>query len=128
LFARKIVRLIDQRAKSDFEAEAHVVSKLCQPGAHDNIVGVMQHGFLNNNLYGFFDMELCQLNLDAYIRSERDPSLLQQMQHLTINKETKLVKAMSIMIQIADGVSYFHRNGQVHRDLKPSNGNASAKC
>lgn len=67
-------------------------------------------------------MELCQLNLDAYIRSERDPSLLQQMQYLTITKETKLVKAMSIMMQIADGVAYIHRKQEVHRDLKPPNG------
>jgi serine/threonine protein kinase len=122
VFARKIVHLTNDVSKANFESETRAVGILCKPGAHENIVAVLRHGYLNNQASGFFDMELCQLNLHDYIQSEWEPSLLQKMQHLTITKETKLEKAMTIMMQISEGVVYIHRNGEVHRDLKPSNG------
>jgi hypothetical protein len=51
---------------ADVENEVWAVTKLCTPGAHQNIVAVLQHGKLRNSPYYFFNMELCDFNLEAY--------------------------------------------------------------
>ena len=56
-------------------------------------------------------MELCQLNLHDYIQSEWNPTLLEQLHDLTIEKGTKITRALMIMTQIASGVSYIHAHG-----------------
>jgi serine/threonine protein kinase len=73
-------------------------------------------------------MELCQLNLQTYIKKEWTASILEEMQHLTVaHPKTRLRNSMFIMLQVANGVSHIHRMKEVHRDLKPSNGKIDMK-
>jgi serine/threonine protein kinase len=102
---------------------------LCQSPGHENIVSVLRHGYLQNESYFFFDMELCQLNLDTYIKRDWTPTILQKMQYLTISMppRTRIRHVMLIMTQIVNGVSYIHAHKEIHRDLKPSNSTSYPK-
>ena len=42
--------------------------KLCSQGSHKNIVALLAHGDLPGMQFYFLDMELCDLDLQAYIR------------------------------------------------------------
>lgn len=103
--------------------ELRVVTKLCRPPTHENIVSVLQHGYLQNESYVFFDMELCQSTLETYIRRDWNTTIYEKMQHLTIRgpPKSRMRDVMHIMMQIAEGTSYIHRHKEIHRDLKPSN-------
>src|SRR5437667_8853311 len=83
-FARKIVRLDRNSDIIAVENEARTVTKLCKPLGHANIISVLRHGYLQNKTYFFFDMELCQLNLDSYIKCKWTRDILEHAQHLTI--------------------------------------------
>ena len=48
--------------------EIRVIDKLSANDEHENIVTVLNHGWLNDNRY-FFDMKLCIFNLEDYILS-----------------------------------------------------------
>ena len=71
---------------TEFENEGRAVTKLCKPPTHENILSVLQHGYLQNKSHCFFDMELRQLNLHDYIQSEWNPTLTEQLKDLTIEK------------------------------------------
>lgn len=55
--------------EKDIENERRAIEKLCDT-PHDNIIKIFQHGrFHNQSPLYFFDMELCEINLDEYIRA-----------------------------------------------------------
>jgi serine/threonine protein kinase len=81
---------------------------------HENIAMVTRHGWLSSSFY-FFDMELCQLNLEDYIRKLGKESGLPNVQ----GGEGDI---FDIMIQITSGMEFIHGHSEVHRDLKPRNG------
>lgn len=103
--------------------ETRVIAKLCHDGAHDNIVSVLRYGSLPEGDV-FYDMELCEINLKTYITRKWDPQVQIELQHLSalVEPREKVNMAMYIILDIAEGVSYIHRHGEVHRDLKPENG------
>ena len=122
-FARKIIDMSEADPKT-VENEARAIIKLCQPSAHENIVSVLRQGYLQDDKYFFYDMELCQMNLNDYIsRAWKDP-VPKEIQDLTspMGPREKVRMAMYIMLDIAEGVSYIHSHSEVHRDLKPGNG------
>ena len=45
------------------------IEKLCKLGIHENIVSVLQHGKLSNSAFYFFDMKLCDFNLETYAQT-----------------------------------------------------------
>lgn len=64
------------------------------------------------------------MNLNTYIwRTWKEPGP-QDIPHLTrpLDPREKMEKAIYIMMDIAEGVSYIHGHKEVHRDLKPENG------
>ena len=127
-FARKLVRPFGIFTDADIENEARSVTKLCT-GKHANILTVLKHGRLPNSPYYFFDMPLCETNLEQYIlgnfvpkdelNSQEWSSTQMRDRHL---KTLKVTAAWRITQQIASGLDFLHNEGAVHRDLKPRNG------
>ena len=110
----------------DIRNEERAVLKLCGAGVHPNIVTVLRLGLLRNSPYYFFDMELCDYNLEMYIQALWKPtnlemSSLDSSNKPTVDPEPRMRFVWSIMSQIASGVGFIHNNGEIHRDLKPRN-------
>jgi serine/threonine protein kinase len=82
------------------------IKTICGPGAHVNIVQVLDHGRLSNAPFYFIDMEFFDFNLHDYIQ-------------LNLASTRKIWVVMS---QVAAGVEYIHKMGHVHKDIKPKNG------
>ena len=110
----------------DVQNEVRAVLKLCAPGTHENIVVVLRHGTLFNSPYYFFDMQLCDFNLESY--SQRlwkhihDESTGMTSRGNISYYNTRLLDVWIIMRQIANGVAFIHGLDEIHRDLKPRNG------
>jgi len=108
--------------------EVRAVLSICDED-HANIVKVLRHGILRNTDWPvyFFDMELCDYNLDTYIQKLWIPSDLEQLLYHScdesiVDAKPRLRYVWVIMTQIASGVSFLHSKCMVHRDLKPRNG------
>ena len=110
--------------ENEIKNEVRVIDKLSANGGHDNIVTVLNHGWLNDNRY-FFDMELCIFNLEDYILScpkeilgspiYFDPS--------SMDDDLGCLSLWGIIKQISSGINYIHSHHEIHRDLKPRNSN-----
>lgn len=96
--------------------EVRVIDKLCK-NKHENIVMVMRHGWLNSSFY-FFDMELCNMNLEEWIRSTGKKRGLTGVGGYDVD-------VFNIMKQITSGIGFIHSHMEVHRDLKPRNGSVA---
>lgn len=113
--------------EEDIKSEAQAVSFIHEKGGHDNIIGILQHGWLKGLFHVYFiDMELCQFTLAEYIsyfKGTKSPSM-------DIDFSTRspvLVKAGCILYErirnmwtigkhVAEGLSFVHSSGHVHRD------------
>jgi serine/threonine protein kinase len=101
-------------SEEDIENEVRAVKRLCMENSHKNVITVMKHGWLLSSddsissLY-YIDMELCDENLDRYMkRAHNGPGLGQ-------------LEIWDIVLQITSGVAFIHGLDEVHRDLKPKN-------
>jgi len=113
--------------------EIKAITKVCTTG-HENIVQVLDHGWLVNSPYYFIDMPLCCINLEQYLNGDFTDEV-----RLTLELDPKdsptddINKSVSILGQIVYGLAFVHGRKLVHRDLKPRNGslfppNCSLTC
>lgn len=74
--------------------------------SHTNIVKVIDYGlhYENDKMFIFYVMPLYKASLRKYISEGISPQ-----------------DAISIFIQIADGLEYAHKKNIIHRDIKPEN-------
>lgn len=111
-------------AKEDIENEIRAVLKVCE--GHENIIRFLDHGTLRLSPNYFFDMELCEHNLDTYIKLLWTPSHLEKLlwacSEPIVDPKVRLRYTWVIMGQIANGVNFLHSKSEIHRDLKPRNG------
>ena len=75
------MRPFDSIITQGMENEMRAISKLCNPGANSNIVSVLKWGRLRASPYFFFDMELCDFNLETYISRLWVLALTQMVPH-----------------------------------------------
>jgi len=138
-FARKLLRPFGQTTKEDIENEVKAVTKICATAGHENIIRILRHSPLPSTDYYYIDMELCDLNLAAYINPSYDRKLLVPTEELQNAKRPVVVtarhpvsyagyrvsveNAYTIMSHIVSGLKFLHSHRLAHRDLKPQNGN-----
>lgn len=126
MFARKLLRPFGSISTSDIKKEIRTVAKLCRPGLHPNIVPVLSLGKLRDSSCYYIDMELCALNLDAYIQRKWTTRVLEGLPQFvkvdTLPIEHQLEQIRLILSDITNGVAFLHSRKAVHRDLKPANG------
>jgi serine/threonine protein kinase len=108
------------------QKEVKAIKRLCGPGAHANIVQVLDHGQLSKSPYYFIDMEFCDLNLHDYIHRETSPEPSESTPYFIRGAvSSSSLQIWVVMSQIAAGAEYIHQKGHVHRDIKPANGTDS---
>jgi serine/threonine protein kinase len=112
----------------DMKSERRAINKLCLHNRHINIVFVLRHGWLGDSGNYFFDMELCDYNLETYIKlklwkpTHFEKRLLDSNGDPPIDVVPRMKYIWIIMKDIASGVHYIHQEKEIHRDLKPKNG------
>jgi serine/threonine protein kinase len=97
--------------KQSFENEVRAISKLCKETGHPHIVSVFRQGEVKDSALYYIDMELCNGNLDLFMR-DRGPSS---------STPITIADLWNIMVQITNGLAHIHSQGEVHRDIKPRN-------
>jgi len=108
--------------------EIRVGEKLSAMGTHKNIVSILRHGVLPNIQAYYIDMELCDLDLEKYIRKTWKDRLTDNIsRYQASHSEAEVVRffgllyVREIMKDITRGLAFIHLEGEVHRDLKPAN-------
>ena len=116
-----MIRPFGGMTPNDLENEIRALDKL---STHDapNLVKILKFGRLVNSQYHHIDMELCDLNLDSYIKHEWGNVTRKGRYFGKQVSKKSLSHIWSIMKDITCGVAFMHNLGQVHRDLKPRNG------
>lgn len=117
----------------DIKNEARIVSSIQESGGHENIIKILNHGWLKGsvNVY-FIDMELADFTLADYIDSrnvnesstvdfDRIKSSMSALVPKNCSLPQRLLNTWTIGSHIARGLEFMHARNHVHRDLKPSN-------
>jgi serine/threonine protein kinase len=131
VFARKLIRPFGDITVGDIENEIRAAEKLCKPGAHKNIVAMIERGKFPLAGYYFLDMELCDLSLENYIQRKWTPLMEQKVSYFTVEipSRMKIAHIWDIMEDVTRGLSFIHNHKEIHRDLKPRNSMpSSCKC
>jgi len=102
--------------------EIRVVAKLCNPGAHKNVVSVFRHGNLLS-LTTLLTWNCATLNLENYIERKWTPIIEKTVPYFTGDQPSRMRTAQvwDIMKDVASGVAFIHLNKEIHRDLKSRN-------
>lgn len=112
--------------------EVRAIEKLFSNGAlHDNLVTVIAHGKLQGVPFYYIDMELCEGNLEEYIRGNQRQKFEQYNNPRLLNLsncDCPVGSIWDVVEQIASGIQFIHSCGEVHRDLKPRNGTTTVRC
>jgi serine/threonine protein kinase len=106
--------------EQDINNEMRAVVSLCMShNPHKNIITVFQCGCLTPPWY-YIDMELCEYNLEVWIRRRMDENGKNPSTSST--EQSRMAQIWGIMLDIIRGVMYIHQQNQIHRGLKPRNG------
>jgi serine/threonine protein kinase len=79
---------------------------------------VYRQGEVTDSAYYYIDMELCDENLDQFMRAHRPSS----------SSPIQLPLVWNIMVQITSGLAFIRELGEIHRDIKPRNSMRTYFC
>jgi len=124
-FARKLIPPFggsQNDVNSVIANEVRVIDKLCKGDGHSNTIKVLTHDWLNGkDQYYFFDMELCEMNLEGYMHEHASKLGLKYLDPI-VDDELSSLSLWGIIRQITSGLDFIHNHRELHRDLKPRNG------
>ena len=108
-FARKLIPPFggsQNDVNSVIANEVRVIDKLCKSDGHSNIIKVLTHGWLNGkDQYYFFDMELCEMNLEDYMQEDLASKLgPKRYFDPTVNDELSCLSLWGVVRQITSGL------------------------
>jgi serine/threonine protein kinase len=124
VFARKIIHPVGSRQKitTEVENERRVIEKFRENGGHENIVTVLDHGWLREEFY-FIDMDICAFSLREFIDGAISRKIGSRFWTLPrFADDDECLYFWSIVDHIVRGLGYIHDNGELHRNIKPENG------
>ena len=87
--------------------EMDAIKKL---GNHPHIVGHSCHSKMDLDSESYLVMKLLQMDLEKVLHYNK-----------RVSKGLSLVEAVSLMLQIGEGMKFMHDKGVAHCDLKPRN-------
>jgi serine/threonine protein kinase len=120
-----VIHVAGRASPEDIQNEVRVIDKLFKTGGHQNIVAVFNHGWIEGNDHYTFDMELCALTLDEFLRGgikNEIPPVNYFDFGPSVSEPFTCFKLRTITEHIARGLQFIHNAGEMHRDLKPRNG------
>ncbi|KAG0624531.1 hypothetical protein M758_3G254300 [Ceratodon purpureus] len=100
------VKIFEQVDRSLIEPELAALQKL---GHHPHIVRLLGYSEDKTKSDHFLIMEKMDMELSVYLKRRN------------ASDDRRLVEAVVLMLQIAEGVKYIHSKHMAHRDLKPGN-------
>ena len=115
VFARKFLSRIANPIGVHNELDK--IKRLCQKN-QQHIVSVFGSGNFEGHVY--FDMELCNCDLDTYNKAR----FMVSLDSAFFPEHVRVTQIWSIMSQVVTGLSFIHGQGFIHRDLKPQNSKA----
>jgi len=111
--------------EKDIQDEVRAVTKICTSPENKNIVSVFTHGRLPSSCY-FFDMQLCDFNLQQWLYSPGAATRTALSRHLEMylcsSSQRQMAEILHVMTDTSSGLDYIHSLNEIHRDLKPQNG------
>ncbi|KAG0585051.1 hypothetical protein KC19_3G253800 [Ceratodon purpureus] len=101
------IKIFEHIHTHSFDQEMAALQKL---GHHPHIVRLLCYSKNKTNSDCFLIMEKMDMELSEYLK-----------RRIASDDRTRLLEAVVIMLQIAEGVNYIHSKHMAHRDLKPGN-------
>ena len=117
-----MLRVIGLISPDTISTQVQAINTLSVSG-HKNLLKVLNHGWLPDSSFYFFDMEFCAESLDHVIqKGDTHVSHLIRPGVKKVEFSKRFRFTFGIARQIIEGLAFIHRCGEIHRDLKPSNG------
>lgn len=114
-------------SEEGIRAEAHTIEELGKT-SHDNIIHIFDHGrFSAASPMYFIDMELCEIDLEAYISIKKRGIRGLVDWDVALGEGQCEFLIIAILQQLLAGLSFMHKHNMVHRDMAPQNG-MTQKC
>jgi serine/threonine protein kinase len=108
--------------EEQIRAEARTIEELGKR-SHDNIIRIFDHGrFSSISPMYFIDMELCEIDLEAYISNKRRGIRGLVDWDIAFSEGQREFLIIAILQQLLAGLAFIHGHDMVHRDIAPQNG------
>ena len=101
-----------------------MIRKIQMEELHENVIEVIDHGWLISNEAYYIDMELCAFSLREFIlQNVRTKLGFQYLDRSVCSNGVSSLSFWTIITHVTSGLTFIHEKGECHRDLKPENSN-----
>lgn len=103
----------------DITREARFLYDLQQKESYPYVVHLVDFVTTNNHSFFAYVMEYCEFDLEKLLYHERFENLTKRQQQLILSITP--LDRLNILLCVAKGIDYLHKNKIIHRDIKPAN-------